>query len=155
VVCFQRTIALLSLLGLFASAGCSGGTNEGRPAVYPASGKVVIQGQPASGVLVVLHPVEGSLAAQKGVKPSATTEEDGTFQLSSYEQNDGAPPGEYAATIQWFQPAASPANGRPALPAGFAPPSDRLRGKFKDPRNSPWKITISEGENDLQPIEIQ
>jgi hypothetical protein len=155
VICFQRATAFLSLLCLFASAGCGGGTNEGRLDVFPASGKVLIQSQPASGVLVVLHPAEGSPAAQKGVKPSATTKADGTFQLSSYEQNDGAPPGEYSATIQWFQSSAAPANGRPALPAGFVPPSDRFQGKFKDPRNSPWKMTISEGENDLKPIEIQ
>jgi hypothetical protein len=154
VVCFQRTFVRLSLLCLIASVGCGGGTEEGRLDVYPASGKVIIQGQPASGVLVVLHPAEGSLAAQKGVQPSGTTKEDGTFQLSSYEQDDGAPPGEYTATVQWFQQSAAPANGGPALPAGFAPPTDRLQGKFKDPRNSPWKITISEGENDLKPIEI-
>lgn len=145
----------LCLLCLFVGAGCGGGAEEGRLPVHPVSGKVSVKGQSASGVLVLLHPAEGSPAAKEGVIPSATTEEDGTFQLSSYEQDDGAPLGEYSVTIQWYQSDAKSTRGKPALPAGFARPSDRFQGKYKDPKKSPWQVTISEGNHVLKPIEVQ
>lgn len=153
--CLNARSATLSLLCLLASAGCGSDEGAGRLAVHPASGKVTFKGAAASGVLVVLHPAEGSSAAQTGVLPSATTDKDGSFQLTTYEQNDGAPAGAYIATIQWYQSALTATPGRPAPPAGFARPVDRLRGKYKSPDKSPWQMTIIEGKNVLQPIEIK
>ncbi|WP_406694224.1 hypothetical protein V5E97_24445 [Singulisphaera sp. Ch08] len=152
---FSPRLMTLSLLCLIAGAGCGGGAEEGRLPVHPVSGKVSVDGQSESGVLVLLHPSEGSPAAKEGVTPSATTGEDGTFQLSSYEQNDGAPLGGYSVTIQWYQPDAKLTKGKKAIPAGFARPSDRLQGKYKDPKKSPWQVTITEGTNVLKPIEIK
>jgi len=145
----------LCLLCFIVSAGCNGGEEAGRLPVHPVSGKVSVNGQPASGVLVLLHPAEASPAAKAGVLPSATTQEDGTFQLSSYDQNDGAPLGGYSVTIQWYQADAKSTKGKPAMPSGFARPSDRLQGKYKDPRKSPWQVTITEGNNVLRPIEVE
>ncbi len=127
--------------------------------VHPVSGKVSVNGQSASGVLVLLHPAEGSPAAKADVIPSATTGEDGTFQLSSYEQDDGAPVGGYSVTIQWLQSDANAnakaTKGKKAMPSGFARQSDRLQGKYKDPKKSPWQVTITEGTNVLKPIEVK
>ena len=147
------TLPLLCLCLL--AAGCGGGVKEGRLPLHPAGGKVSVQGQPAGGVLVLLYPAEGSPAAKAGVIPSATTKEDGTFQLSTYGQDDGAPEGGYSVAIQWFQADAKPEQGQPAMPAGFARPPDRLQGKYKDPKKSPWQVTITEGTNVLKPIEIE
>jgi hypothetical protein len=145
----------LYLLCLLVGAGCGGGGGEGQLPVHPVSGKVSVNGQAASGVLVLLHPAEGSAAAQGGVVPSATTGEDGTFQLSSYGQDDGAPLGEYSVTIQWYQSETKSTRGKPAIPAGFARRSDRFHGKYNDPKKSPWQVTITEGTNVLKPIEVK
>jgi hypothetical protein len=107
--------------------------------------------------MLLMHPAACGPASKEGVKPSATTGEDGTFQLSTYDQDDGAPVGGYSVTIQWYQAGdnAKPAKGKRALPAGFARPSDRLKGKYRDPSKSPWQVTISEGNNVLNPIEVE
>ncbi|MFO0951873.1 MAG: hypothetical protein U0835_12120 [Isosphaeraceae bacterium] len=42
---------------------------------------------------------EGGDAAAS--RPSGKVSEDGTFQLTTYEAGDGAPAGEYTATLQW------------------------------------------------------
>jgi hypothetical protein len=140
---------------LAVGAGCGGGEEARRLPVHPASGKVSVDGRPAGGVLVLLHPAAGSPAAKEGVMPSATTEEDGTFQLSSYEQDDGAPAGGYSATIQWYQPDVKSKRGKRPMPVGFAPKSDRFQGRYNDPRKSPWQVTIIEGDNVLKPIEVE
>lgn len=131
------------------AGGCGGGVEEGRLAVRPAGGKVTVGGQPAAGVLVVLYPAPGTPAALAGVKPSGTTGEDGSFQLSTYEQNDGAPVGDYAVTMRWHRAA-----GRSAAPFGRQPP-DYFRGKYNNPQTPSWRVTISEGDNALPPFEIE
>jgi hypothetical protein len=143
----------LCLLCAVAGGGCGGGTEDGRLAVQPASGKVTVAGQPAAGVFVVLYPAPGTPAAQAGVKPSGTTGEDGSFRLSTYEQNDGAPAGDYAVTMRWHR--ADPRSaGRPAIPFGRQPP-DRFRGKYNNPQTTSWRVTIREGDNELPPFEIK
>lgn len=151
---FSPRATALYLLCLIVGAGCGGEEVAGRLPVHPVSGTVSVDGKATGGVLVVLHPAAGSPAAKEGVVPSATTKEDGTFQLSSYGQDDGAPLGEYAVTIQWNQISAKATKGKPAMPAGFARPSDQFRGKYNDPSKSPWQVTITEGNNVLKPIEV-
>lgn len=154
----------MSRIGILAAAaamiccltlcGCTGETESDRAEVYPAEGTVAVDGLPAAGVLLVLHPTEGSPADRAGVKPSATTDVDGTFRLSTYGQNDGAPAGEYAVTVQWYQNPSKRKPG-PGMVPGFAPPVDYFQGKYNDPDSSPWHITIIEGENVLQPIDVE
>lgn len=141
---------MFGLIGLLIS-GCSEEVPEGRLPVYPASGKVTVGGQPAAGVLVVLRPGKGTPTEKEGAFPSATTNEDGAFQLTTYEQNDGAPAGDYAVTIRWNQ-IPSQGEGRPANP--FARPVDRFRGKYNNPQTSPWRVTITKENNVLNPIAV-
>jgi hypothetical protein len=148
-----RTAAVWLACGLV-FAGCTRPADDSRPAAVPVRGSVTFAGLPAPGVLVVLYPADGSPAAKAGVKPSATTDADGTFVLSTYGQNDGAVPGEYAVTIQWFQSAAKNARKGPGMVPGFAPRVDHFKGRYKDPATSPWHVEITEGENVLQPFAI-
>src|SRR5687768_12592962 len=94
----QRAVPALSLVITILSLttiGCGGG--ESRVAVVPVSGKVTFQGTAPAGAQVVLHPVTRS--EETSVAPSGTVREDGSFQISAYDQGDGAPPGEYVATV--------------------------------------------------------
>ncbi len=71
--------------------GCSGG-DEGSTKhreTYPASGIVTLDGTPLSGVTILLRLKTDDISA------SAVTSKDGSFQLTTYEQNDGAVEGEY------------------------------------------------------------
>src|SRR4051794_19388208 len=100
----MRIVGLVAALSLWmvACPGCGK-----RPSFVPAQGKVFVDGKPAEGALVVLHPVadDGPLA----IRPSARVGADGTFVLASYiadtrTTTPGAPPGEYAVTITWLPP---------------------------------------------------
>jgi hypothetical protein len=72
------------------------------PPVYEVRGQILFNGKPVSHAFVALHPLEST---QPGwIRPSATTDENGCFVLSSYHADDGAPPGEYIATVVWRKP---------------------------------------------------
>ncbi len=83
----KRSIAylVLGLLGLLAGvAGCS---SEDHPAVTPVSGRVMYRGQPVANAHVTFMN-ESAVRAATGV-----TDEQGEFQLTTFETNDGAAPG--------------------------------------------------------------
>lgn len=124
---------------LLAVAGC----DDGRTPVYPAKGKVVDSaGKPLVGATVVFHPVgEG---ADPVLKPGGLTDSEGVFVLTTHAHNDGAPAGDYVATLEWRDKPKSPADD----------PPDRLKGKFRDPKTSPFKVTVTNGKNELPEIKL-
>src|SRR5688500_8562528 len=79
----------VAAMGLLVLTGCG----EKRIHVVPVSGKLTVQGQPAAGAQVVLHPV----AADRDEPFAAVgqVQNDGTFKIGVYDRDDGAPPGEY------------------------------------------------------------
>jgi hypothetical protein len=134
-----------SLLLAAAIAGChrSAPRFESLP-TYPVEGRVLVQGKPAEGVQVFLHP---RAAAQRG-KPRGTTDAEGNFRLRTYHDGDGAPAGEYAVTIYW------PGPYNPKMAVEDQMPADRLGGRFMDPARSPLQATVSAGPTTLPPLEI-
>jgi hypothetical protein len=103
--------------------------------VYPAQGKVTLNGKPAAFVLISLHPTD-----KKGVLARGTTDENGSFELRTYsnEGNDGAVPGEYNVVLEGFDPVRGS-----KLPPGATP--TRIRGEM----DTGVKVEITEGDNDL------
>jgi hypothetical protein len=91
-----RVVVALSLLGLVAC-----GDSRGYPKVYPVKGKILVNGQPANDCQIYLNRTAGGDPQAPQVKPQAATNENGEFQLTSYNANDGAPEGEYVVTIEW------------------------------------------------------
>jgi hypothetical protein len=70
--------------------------------VVPVKGKVMYRGKPVSGARVVLNRVAEATPLtdqEKAVFPYGTTGRDGTFQLTSYAPNDGAPAGRYNVSV--------------------------------------------------------
>lgn len=97
-----RLAALLSAIaigGLLPAVGC-GRSEATRLAVYPVKGQVTLNGKPLSNALVVLHPKAATPGST--TTPRATTDQNGQFEVSTYDSKDGAPVGEYAVTIQHF-----------------------------------------------------
>jgi hypothetical protein len=93
----------LALAVLVVISGCGGGTAEDRPAVAPVSGTVMYNGSPVVGATVSFW-AEGAPRAASGVTDSA-----GKFQLSMFEANDGAIPGENKITVTKVVGATAPA----------------------------------------------
>ena len=139
-------IATLILMPTLASCG-----DSGRVSVYPVSGKVLHQGQPAAGANVIFHATDPSGNSSSVPIPRGTVRADGTFELSSYEEGDGAPAGTYDVTIIWPPVTADP-NADPESAGGEA---DRLRGRYASPDTSGLSATVLEAKTQLEPFELE
>jgi hypothetical protein len=128
-------------------AGCSAA--PGRLSVVPVTGKVTFKGAAPDGALLVFHPIRPLPKQEGGIDtpdPSGQVKPDGTFQLTTYDGNDGAPEGEYAVTLQWYKPIKSGADtkaGPNVIPA-----------KYGDPGKTPWKVKVGKTSTALPPQEI-
>ncbi len=109
---------------------------------FPATGRVTINGEPPVGALVQLIPVGDKQPDERVSRPWGLVKEDGSFTLSTYDGEPGAPPGEYAFTITWPPDVSKPST------------ADRLRSRYTRPDQSHWRFTIKEGDNVLPPVEM-
>jgi hypothetical protein len=107
--------------------------------VHPATGIARAGQTPLVGAQIRLHPRGMSLPDD--ATPSATVQDDGTFAFTTFEKGDGAPAGDYVATVQWFRLSPDGGAGGNVLPKRYASPT-----------TSPLTVTIREGTNDLPPF---
>ena len=78
----------------------------------------------------------------------AIAKADGTFDLTTYHSGDGAPPGEYAITVEL----------RGLVTGGEEPVRtgpNTLPAKYAKPESSALKYTVVEGENEIPTIDIK
>jgi hypothetical protein len=116
--------------------------------MYSVSGKVLVDGEPATRAEITLHPLDPlHKKDDKTVRPFAVVDPDGSFRLSTYETCDGAPAGEYAVTVVWPSFTTDPLGEE-------TPGPDRLRKRYADARRSAFRATIREGDNQLPPFEL-
>ncbi len=90
---------LLLLMACVAALVCGCGSD--RVPVYPVSGQLFVNGQPAEGWIVMLHlePAPDPNAKYPHPLPRAAVGPDGRFQFHTYEKNDGAPVGTYKVSF--------------------------------------------------------
>ena len=114
-----------------------------RKPTFAVTGKVTLDGKPAATASVVFHPVGASGPAD--VKPHGTVNADGTYTLSTYGGNDGAPAGDYLVTVQlWLAGQRSDES-----------PSNRLDAKYATPETTPLKATVAAGPTTLEPFALK
>jgi len=134
----RLTILLFrSLLRLFVllAVSCSG-----KPSVYRVSGKVMCEGQPAAGAVVRFYPAEGANA--KYPAPQGIAGQDGSFKITTYKANDGAPAGKYGVSVYWSKHLTS--DDYEVL----SPP------RYMDPATSGFTAVVEKGSNELPPFEL-
>ena len=137
----SRTGAILALGFAVSGSGCA--PTDGRLPVYRVAGQVSVRNEAPEGALVVLHPT-GTAPAE--VRPSAKVQRDGSFELTTFEANDGAPAGDYVATLQWNKLVKQRGNysaGPNLVPRAYASAT-----------TSPWKVTVAARPNTLSPLAI-
>jgi hypothetical protein len=137
-----RRAGVLALAGLvLVLSSCGDGQ---RKKVYPARGRVVdAVGKPVAGATVVFHPLDDPDDSRH--KPAGTTDAEGSYALTTYLEKDGAPLGEYAVTLEW----------RPVRRSLSEPEQpDRLQGKFREAKTSPYRASIKQGDNEIPPIQL-
>lgn len=142
--CICRAIGFAVLTALVLPAvGCSRG-DKNRVAVHPVEGAIQFRGQAMEGAFVSLHPK----SAPAGVPtPRATVARDGSFTVSTYDGNDGAPEGDYVVTVQWYRPVrvGNDLVGGPNV----------LPQKYGSAETSDLIVRVAAGENHLKPIKLQ
>lgn len=119
--------------------------SSGRVRVFPAQGKAEYEGQPIANASIFLHPTW--VKEPSFPRPRATVNDDGTFTVGTYAREDGAPPGEYKVTVQWFTKI-DPAD-EDRLPVNLLPP------RYAKAETSDVTIEIREGENQLPAIKLK
>jgi hypothetical protein len=111
----------------------------------PVTGQVYADGQPAEGVQVTFHPVEGMDTAQP-TETKSMTDEAGRFAASTYEVGDGVPEGEYQLTFVW---------GKLNM-VSMTFDGDKFKGKYKDPKKSEVSVSVVSGSPvDLGRIDLR
>lgn len=106
----------------------------------PVSGRVLYEGNPATGAVVILHAIGG---AATGERPRAKADGKGEFTLSTFTNGDGAPAGEYAVTVEWKRSDDHPEQGADLLPAAYS-----------DPKTTKLKATITAGTNEALVLKL-
>lgn len=135
-------VRVLALLTLAAVAACSSAPEKrpGQKPTVPVTGQVFVNDKPAAGAFVLFVPVNEP-PGSSDPRPRAECREDGTFAVSTYGEEDGAPPGEYLVGVRWL------VNGRDD--------EDRLNGRFADPTKSRIKVTVQSGPTTLPPLKLK
>lgn len=130
-------------LGLLTLAGCA---RDDGPPRYPVRGTVLYDGKPVPHAFVVLHPVSPEQAESS--RPSAVANPKGEFVLTSRTARDGAPAGEYVATIEWRPPVQ-------VRKGEYEPGPNRLPVRYSKPATSDLRVRVAPGDNELPPLSLK
>jgi hypothetical protein len=102
--------------------------------------------------MVIFVPATTSGEAER-TRPFGIADQEGRFSLTTFVQEDGAPPGEYKVLVQW--PAANPQSDEERAGRRGALGPDRLRGKYFNLEKTTLTAKIEEQANELPPFELQ
>jgi hypothetical protein len=143
----SRCCRLAPALVLLAVLACSS-----KPVTVPVQGEAFARdNKPATGAIIIFHP--SGIQGIHDLRPSATVDDKGAFQPTTYRPNDGLPEGDYEVTVVW----AAPSNGGTLIGAreqrGI--PADILDGRYSDPKNTPLKARIRKGETNRLRFELK
>ena len=117
--------------------------NDGRKPTFAVSGKVLFNGKPAEHATVVFHPIGES--GPDSVRPRGKVRADGSFALTTYDGEDGAPAGDYRVTVElWLT------TGR-----GDEGPTSRLPAKYARPETSGLTATVNAWPTELKPFDVR
>lgn len=114
-------------------------------AVYPVKGRVVLEGEPVPNATVVLHPL-GKSKLPGAIQPHATVSPDGGFAVGTFESNDGAPEGEFVATVYLIE--TKVVDGEQILGPNHLPAVYAL------PETSPLRVKITRETKEISLLEL-
>ena len=134
---------VFGVAAVLALAGC--GKSSPWETTYKASGKVIFKGQPISGAQLIFYPKDPS--APKTIRPTATTDDAGTFTISTHHKEDGAPAGDYRVAVVWHPLVNSP--------AGPSRGPNKLPARYAQPDTSNLEVHVDPSNNTLSPLEVK
>ena len=130
-----------------------GGCGPKYPPVVPVSGKVMYKSQPVEGATVSFF-VEG------GTPATGMTKADGTFNLTSYKPNDGAPEGSHKVTVTKIETSGGAPAGESMEAAAARGPTKitetmLLPAPYASPITTPLSFTVTKGQKNHFDIELK
>jgi hypothetical protein len=111
--------------------------------VHRVTGKLLLKDTCPEGAFVVLHPLSPLITTH----PQATVRADGSFEVSTYAEGDGAPAGDYLVSVVWHK--AGLKDGKPVLCGNHLP------ARYSEPETSGWSVTVVPGVNELPTWRIE
>ena len=124
--------------------GCNSSPQDS--GLVKVSGVIHVDGQPANGVVLTLHPDTNDQPSSVGAVSTGVTGSTGSFEISTYRSGDGALPGSYNVTCVWskFDPISRSMLG------------DKLSGRYASPKKPAAKWLISKSESkDVGTIDLK
>lgn len=144
--CYQA-IVVATCVTMMSFPGCGRRTQKSIE-TYPVSGAIFVNGKPPVRAEIRLKPkVPLQDPLKRSIEPYAIVEEDGSFHVSTYDDADGAPAGQYAVTVVW--PLITVDGGEETIGP------DRLGRKFADPNQPVTTIEVVEDENEIPAIQLK
>ena len=138
----------LTLAAVAVSVTSFSGCNPG-PTLVQVQGKILVDGQPANGAVLLFHPDGGTVKTVS----SAQALEDGSFTLVT-DTKPGIPAGSYIVTLTWPDPNHKVSDREKMMGMG-EPGKDLLDGKYVTKDRSKIKMEIAAGATTLPPIEVK
>lgn len=144
---------LLSASFLLLLGGCSKKSDKwtaGRPPVYPASGIVLLNGEPVADATITFQPVDPS-----GKGGSALTDSSGYFQAQTFDPGDGLTEGVHNVAVRKTKMVDRDGNVVEEIrePGGIVE-KDFLPKKYGNFDKSGLQVTITGGKNDLGKFDL-
>ena len=142
----------LHLFFCMAILGC-GEESSFKPTVpvFPTSGKILYQGKPLAGIILIFHPADEN---QK-IKSQATTGDDGKFVATTFKTADGAPEGDYTITLTVSSNESDSAREDAAIERKSRKEGQvRFPPKYQNPATSSLKVKVTKNQPDLGILEI-
>jgi len=125
---------------LLISAGCGG------PTLPQVTGKVMVDGNPAEGAVLLFHPIGA------GTTGSAVADSNGSFSIV-YDMNPGIPPGRYQVAISWPDPSVKTSE-KDLMMGNFQSGPDLLKGRYESKDKSGISIEVDATTKELPTIEL-
>ncbi len=146
-------IALSALvLGLSATIPSCDSAASGQVPVHPARGRVLFQGKPLAGALVVF--LADPKPADTMPRPVGKTDGDGRFKLHTYLGEDGAPAGKYRLSIS-LPKRSGEAGGLASKNADTGAPADPIGDRYFNAETSGLTAEVKPGDNELPEIDLK
>lgn len=119
--------------------------------VFLASGKILYQGKPLAGIILIFHPAD----VNQKIKSQATTDDDGKFVATTFKTADGAPEGDYIITLVVSSNESDSTREDAATERQFRKERPvRFPSKYQNPATSPLKVKVIKNQPDLGILEI-
>jgi hypothetical protein len=148
-----RACRVVSIVLATVAGGCSH-HQDNRPKLVPVHGVVRLNGKAVDGARVDFHNATSE-------KPSAyaTTDAEGKFTLTTYENGDGATPGKYRIAVTKAQEAGrhEQKTAPPVFRGGGGAPKPKwlIPHQYSNPNTSNLTRDIEDGENPEIVLELK